>query len=37
MVKQVYELYSLRWQMEWLFKAWKSVLDLEKVKEMKKE
>ncbi|MGG2973157.1 hypothetical protein [Geobacillus stearothermophilus] len=23
--------------MEWLFKAWKSVFDLEKVKEMKKE
>lgn len=35
--QQVYELYSLRWQIELLFKAWKSVFDLEKVKEMKKE
>ncbi|MBE2913653.1 IS4 family transposase [Anoxybacillus flavithermus] len=35
--QQVYELYSLRWQIELLFKAWKSVFDLEKVKKMKKE
>ncbi|WMJ17782.1 transposase [Geobacillus proteiniphilus] len=34
--QQVYELYSLRWQIELLLKAWKSVFDLEKVKEMKK-
>ncbi|WP_231563719.1 MULTISPECIES: transposase [Anoxybacillus] len=35
--QQVYELYSLRWQIELLFKAWKSVFDLAKVKKMKKE
>ncbi|WP_339173412.1 transposase [Anoxybacillus sp. FSL W8-1294] len=27
----------MRWQIELLFKAWKSVFDLEKVKKMKKE
>ncbi|PUF89316.1 transposase [Geobacillus sp. LYN3] len=35
--QQVYELYSLRWQVELLFKGWKSLFDLDRVKKMKKE
>lgn len=35
--QQVYELYSLRCQVELLFKGWKSLFDLDRVKKMKKE
>lgn len=35
--KQVREFYSLRWQIEIIFKAWKSVYHIDKVKKMKIE
>ena len=36
-IQDLYQLYSLRWQIEILFKAWKSHFHLDKVKAMKKE
>jgi IS4 transposase len=36
-VKEVFEAYSLRWQIELVFKTWKSNLNINKVKSMKKE
>lgn len=35
--KQVREFYSLRWQIEIIFKAWKSVYHIDKIKKMKIE
>lgn len=35
--KKIQPLYSLRWQIEILFKAWKSIYDINKVKKMKVE
>lgn len=35
--QELYQLYSLRWQVEILFKTWKSHFHLDKVKKMKKE
>jgi hypothetical protein len=35
--KEVYEIYSLRWQIELLFKIWKSVYDIDKVRSVKME
>jgi hypothetical protein len=34
---EVIELYRLRWQIELVFKTWKSLLDIQKVKAVKKE
>jgi hypothetical protein len=34
---QIYHLYKLRWQVELMFKTWKSVLNLDKVRKMKTE
>lgn len=34
---QVWSLYRLRWQIELLFKIWKSICHIEKVKRVKKE
>jgi len=34
--KNVWKLYRLRWQIELIFKTWKSICDLEKVKKVKK-
>lgn len=36
-VKEVFEAYTLRWQIELVFKTWKSNLHINKVKSMKKE
>jgi hypothetical protein len=36
-IKQVMEAYKLRWQIELVFKTWKSTLNIHKVKSMKKE
>jgi hypothetical protein len=33
----IIQLYRLRWQIELIFKAWKSILDIHKVKAVKKE
>ncbi|WP_404405124.1 IS4 family transposase [Jeotgalibacillus malaysiensis] len=35
--QEVYDLYALRWQVEILFRAWKSVFNIHCVKKMKKE
>lgn len=35
--QEVYDLYSLRWQVELLFKGWKSLFEIDRVKKMKKE
>ena len=35
--KAVGALYSMRWQVELIFKAWKSILKLDEIKKMKKE
>jgi hypothetical protein len=35
--KEVYNMYSLRWQIEILFKTWKSIYGINEVKKMKKE
>ncbi|MBT2218630.1 IS4 family transposase [Virgibacillus dakarensis] len=35
--EEIYPLYSLRWQIEILFKTWKSLFEIQKVKKMKKE
>ncbi|MDR7238773.1 transposase [Neobacillus drentensis] len=37
MKKEIQPLYTLRWQIEILFKAWKSIYDINKVKKMKVE
>ena len=34
---EIVDLYRLRWQVELVFKTWKSVLDMQKVKPVKKE
>jgi hypothetical protein len=34
---EIYHLYKLRWQVELMFKTWKSVLNLDKVRKMKTE
>jgi hypothetical protein len=34
---EIYHLYKLRWQVELMFKTWKSVLNLDKVRQMKVE
>jgi len=35
--KDVWQLYTLRWQIELMFKIWKSICSIEKVKKVKKE
>ena len=35
--KHVWNLYRLRWQIELIFKIWKSICDIEKVKKVKKD
>lgn len=35
--EHIHELYSLRWQIEILFKTWKSFLQIDKCKEIKRE
>ncbi|WP_164671172.1 IS4 family transposase [Virgibacillus doumboii] len=35
--EEMYSLYSLRWQIEILFKTWKSLFKIQEVKKMKKE
>jgi len=36
-IRHVWELYRLRWQIELIFKIWKSICNIEKVKKVKKE
>lgn len=33
--QQVYCLYKIRWQIEWMFKIWKSILNIDVVRKMK--
>lgn len=35
--KQIYNIYSLRWQIELVFKAWKSICQIDKIKKVKIE
>lgn len=35
--EEIHPLYSLRWQIEILFKTWKSLFEIQRVKKMKKE
>ncbi|CDN33610.1 unnamed protein product [Bacillus thuringiensis DB27] len=36
-MKQVHELYSLRWQIEIVFKTWKSLFDIDHCRTVKRE
>ena len=36
-MKQVHELYSLRWQIEIVFKTWKSLFDIDRCRTVKQE
>ena len=36
-MKQVHELYSLRWQIEIVFKTWKSLFDIDYCRTVKQE
>ena len=36
LTNRVWNLYQLRWQIELIFKIWKSICDIEKVKKVKK-
>jgi hypothetical protein len=33
--KDIYQIYTLRWQIELIFKAWKSICSIDKIKEVK--
>ncbi|TLX78188.1 IS4 family transposase [Labilibacter sediminis] len=33
--QDIYKIYSMRWQIELIFKAWKSIVNIDKVKKMK--
>jgi uncharacterized membrane protein YobD (UPF0266 family) len=36
-IEEVYPLYQLRWQIEIVFKVWKSIMNIEKIRRMKTE
>lgn len=35
--KEIYSLYSIRWQVELIFKSWKSILKIDKMKKVKRD